>query len=290
MDKSRLICESIADRLRVSPEIHPQDFIFRFIQERITNETDEQAIENYFNDGAKSAQKLNKILTEICGFGSDQIHLLEFASGYGMVTRHIKKVLPYCVTTSCDIHQQAVRFIHENLETEAILSTSQPEDLILDKQFDVVFALSFFSHMPKDTFSRWLKKLATFAKSEGYLIFTTHGLLSQKLLHRNFEFDEDGFYYRQKSEQRDLNKKEYGTTFVTPQYVINQLAQIPNLILNYFHEGYWWGHQDVYIAKIEAKYIASPRIVNIVKNLQGRSLSFILKKLIQRVRSKYTVL
>jgi 2-polyprenyl-3-methyl-5-hydroxy-6-metoxy-1,4-benzoquinol methylase len=53
------------------------------------------------------------------------------------------------MTTAYDIHQQAIQFIQEKLKTEAVLSASRPEDLDLNRAFDVVFALSFFSHMPK---------------------------------------------------------------------------------------------------------------------------------------------
>jgi hypothetical protein len=172
--------------------------------------------------------------------------------------------------------------------TETVLSTSQPEDLFLDKKFDVVFALSFFSHMPKDTFSRWLERLASFIKPEGYLIFTTHGLRSQRMLQQRFKFDDEGFYFRSVSEQKDINTEEYGTAFVTPQYVIDKLAEIPNLPLQYFHEGYWWGQQDVYVAKAVEEYIAPSRIVNIAKiifrDIRERSWRSLMKKVIHKLK------
>jgi 2-polyprenyl-3-methyl-5-hydroxy-6-metoxy-1,4-benzoquinol methylase len=247
-DKYRSVCESAAQRLTVNPEIHSDDFIFRFVFENPSFESREQAIEYYFNDGANSARKLRAILTDICGFNGKRLHLLEFASGYGCVTRHIKNVIPFCLTTSCDIHEAAVRFIKGRLGQEAVISTSRPEDLYLNQSFDVVFALSFFSHMPKSTFTKWLNKLASFVKPEGYFIFTTHGLLSRVFFH-NCKLDKDGFYFSTASEQKDLNEEEYGCALVKPQYVFDRIFEIPNITLRYFHEGYWWGHQDVYIFK-----------------------------------------
>lgn len=249
LEEYKLLCQNAAQRWGVSSEVHPEDFVFRFVVEVPAFESKEKAVEYYFNDGANSARELHKILVDICGFGDDRLNLLEFASGYGCVTRHIRNVMPFCRITACDIHQQAVQFIQEKLGIEAVLSASRPEDLDLNRLFDVVFALSFFSHMPKKTFARWLKELSSFVRPEGYFIFTTHGLSSRRFF-KNCQFDKDGFYFYPTSEQKDLSTKEYGSTVVTPQYVFNRIFEIPNLALKYFYEGYWWNHQDLYIVKV----------------------------------------
>jgi len=70
--------------------IHPQDFIYWFCCKH-PRHTLESAISYYFSDGAHSAEKLDGIVREL-GFERGQpIKLLEFASGYGCVTRHLKK-------------------------------------------------------------------------------------------------------------------------------------------------------------------------------------------------------
>ena len=87
--------------------------------------------------------------------------LLEFASGYGCVTRHIKKNPDYDVV-SCDIHPQAVDFLRSRIDVKAIQSMHVPEEFAPVDKFDVVFALSFFSHMPKSSFGRWLRAYVQF--------------------------------------------------------------------------------------------------------------------------------
>jgi 2-polyprenyl-3-methyl-5-hydroxy-6-metoxy-1,4-benzoquinol methylase len=213
------------------------------------------AVDYYFYDGANSSKMLHRLLTEICGYGQKQIRLLDFASGYGCVTRHLKNHIPFCMHTACDIHPEAVRFIEDKLSVNTVLSTHKPEDLNMKKTYDVVFALSFFSHMPKSSFSRWLRKLASIVKPEGFLIFSTHGLVSRRKHFNKCKFDEEGFYFRHSSEQKDLDTAEYGMTVVRPEYVLEQIFKTPNLTLKYFHEGYWWNHQDIYIAKSTAEQI-----------------------------------
>ena len=247
LDNYKGVCENASQRWKVTAEIHPDDFIFHFLFNNPSFQSKEKAIEYYFSDGFNSANKLYSILQDICGFnGEKEINVLEFASGYGCVTRHIKNVIPFSVITACDIHPQAVQFIKESLGTEAVLSASRPEDLSIYQEFDVVFALSFFSHLPSKTFSRWLRKLVSFVKSGGYFIFTTHGLESRKFI-PECQFDKDGFYFQSSSEQKDLDPKEYGLSCTLPKYVLARIFEDPKGVLKYFHEGYWWKHQDVFI-------------------------------------------
>jgi SAM-dependent methyltransferase len=250
LDQYKPICEVEAQKLGVSPAVHPEDFIFHFLLNLPLFRHDARdAIAYYFQNGFDSAQKLRQILTTICRFdGGQRIQLLEFAAGYGCVTRHFRNVIPFVQTSACDIHPQAMRFIEETFGIAAALSSSQPEDLILEQNFDAIFALSFFSHMPKSSFSRWLKRLASFLRPGGYLIFTTHGIESTSLI-SECRFDPDGFFFRSTSEQRDLDVEEYGTACTLPTYVIRQIFDQSNWALIFFQQGYWWTHQDLYVVK-----------------------------------------
>lgn len=242
IEQYKPICENEAKKLEVSPAIHPEDLIFQFILNLPNYQSKaESAIEYYFQDGFNSTQKLSHILTTICRFnGTQKIKLFEFASGYGCITRHLQNVIPFVEATACDIHPQAMQFIAENFKTATVLSSVQPEDLILEQKFDAIFVLSFFSHMPKTSFSRWLKKLASMLKPGGYLIFTTHGIESSKFF-PDCQFDADGFYFKSNSEQSDLDAAEYGTACTLPTYVMGQIFNEPQWALSFFQQGYWWG-------------------------------------------------
>lgn len=279
IDQYQSMCKREAEKLGASPAVHSEDLIFQFLLDHPNFQSKaDKAIAYYFQTGFDSTQKLNTILKTICRFdGAQRIQLLEFASGYGCVTRHIKNVIPFADTTSCDIHPQAMQFIDENFNTATVLSTAQPEDLILEQKYDAVFALSFFSHMPKTSFSRWLKQLASFLKPGGYLIFTTHGIESTTALQVS-EFDAEGFYFRPDSEQNDLETAQYGTACTLPAYVINQIFNESNWTLNYFQQGYWWGHQDVYVIKLndastneKLKRVVQPTSV-LAEKIKGSSL------------------
>lgn len=158
--KLQNMCSASAKKQGVSPDVHPNDFIFHFLITNPTFSTQEDAVDYYFSDGAKSATKLSCLLYSDLGYKKETpLTLLEFASGYGCVTRHLKGQLPDVTVVSCDIHPEAVKFINKSLFTKTLLSESVPENLIFDEKYDVIFALSFFSHMPKSTWGRWVKAL-----------------------------------------------------------------------------------------------------------------------------------
>ena len=60
----------------------------------------------------------------------------------------------------------------------------------------------------------------------------------------------DGFWFRSESEQKDLSTDEYGSTVVTPRFVISEVDQMKDLgRLTMFQEAFWWHHQDLYVIK-----------------------------------------
>ena len=232
----------------VDPTIHPGDFMYWYCCQH-PSLTLEQAIRYYFWDGGRSAAMLASLLAELGVPKAPPIRLLEFASGYGCVTRHLRKNSDYDVV-SCDIHPQAIDFLKNQIKVKAIPSVDIPEEFAPADQFDVVFALSFFSHMPRRSFGRWLKALYSSLTVPGHLIFTTHGLKSCEnigiTLH---DIPADGFWFRAQSEQSDLDTAVYGSALCTPEFVVHEIDQLPGASLALFKHAHWWDHQDLFVVK-----------------------------------------
>jgi SAM-dependent methyltransferase len=230
------------------PDIHPDDHLFRFLCEH--PDIRERAHSEYFSSGRECALKLRRLIEEHRGAPSN-LRLLEFASGYGRVTRHMAAVLPEAITTACDIHPQAVRFL-TGLGLEAVGSSSVPERFHLGRQFDVVFALSFFSHLPRMTWTRWLRRLVDHVNIGGLMIFTTHGERS-----RNLAWPEsptsNKFLFSPVSEQIDLPGEEYGRSLTPFAFVYAKIAALGDMRLVRFQEAGWFGHQDIYVLRRASK-------------------------------------
>jgi SAM-dependent methyltransferase len=240
------LIERVAARFEVSAAVHPEDHIFRFIMEHPQFESDEAKVEYYFADGAKSARQFSELLHRYCE-PTRQPQVLEFASGYGCVTRHLIRDRGLQLE-SCDIHPAALEFLRDAIGVRALPSSRFPEEVSFPHDFDFVFALSFFSHMPITTWRRWLVRLSQSLKPGGVLAFTTHGMASRALAD-NPEIPESGFWFRASSEQADLAGEEYGTSIVTETFVRQSAETIPSIELAEVRPAYWWGHQDLYVLR-----------------------------------------
>lgn len=229
--------------------LHPADFIFQFLINNPVFKEKSNAVRYYFHDGMSSAKKLDSLVRELGFDVNSRPRILEFASGYGCVTRHFKNHLPYADFVSCDIHADAVDFIQKKIGVAAVVSSTTPELLDIPESFDLVFALSFFSHMPKSTWLRWLMALYLRVKPGGLLVFTTQGLETARKYMGNPTMPAEGFWFLPESEQHDLDGNEYGQTIVTEEFVWSQCRYLPNADVLKSMPAYWWGHQDTYVLR-----------------------------------------
>jgi len=235
-----------ARRVGVVPDIHKEDFIFQFLINNPSFNSKDDAVRYYFTDGESSSKKLLHLIPSFLNpLPPADVSVLEFASGFGCVSRHLVKQRGYKIT-ACDIHSSAVSFLARTIGVEALQSEHKPESFRPSKAYDVVFALSFFSHMPDATWARWLSVLFRAVKPGGLLIFTTQGRKSARFF-GDPALDKSGYWFRPDSEQKDLDTSEYGQTIVSPGYVFSKLAALPAAWPCFFEQAYWWGHQDTYV-------------------------------------------
>lgn len=246
----RRICHKAGARYAVCPEVHPQDFIFRFAYEHPGFPTPAQAIGYYFLDGRRSALKVRDWIHRLWPDRTTPPRVLEFASGYGAVTRHVSRLLalpPHC----CDIHPEANAFNAAYFGVTTLASAEVPEQLVLPHAYELIFVLSFFSHMPHTTWARWLKRLHDALAPGGVLLFTTHGETSRKHFPQA-QLDEQGFWFEPSSEQHDLNTASYGQTITSTDFVQARIQELPQATLLELREGEWWEHQDLWLLQRNA--------------------------------------
>jgi SAM-dependent methyltransferase len=233
-----------AKRHGVEPHIHPQDFMYWYtVDYAAPANAHAAAAINYFDGGAEHAHKIVGI-AEMPALAKKKIRLLEFASGYGRLSRHLKKYSNLDLVCS-DIHQEAIEFLSNSLGVRAFVSHSQPAAFLHEGKYDVTFVLSLFTHLPKLTFGHWLTKLYETVNPGGRLIFTTHGV-SHLASAPGLELPSDGFYFSAGSEQKDLNPSEYGVTITRPDYVFAAIREC-TASNNIFFEQEGFGTQDLWI-------------------------------------------
>jgi SAM-dependent methyltransferase len=170
--------------------------------------------------------------------------MLDFAGGYGRLTRFlIQELLPQHIWV-CDIYEDAVKFQQKQFGVHGIVSVRDPEDFESNKKYDCIFIASLFSHLPEREFIDWLKCLYNLLTPEGLLIFSVHDV---GVLPPGLKMEEKGILFIPESESRSLDMSDYGTTYVTESFVGTVIREITGEPRYYRKKrGLWW-FQDVYI-------------------------------------------
>lgn len=275
---SKLLHEKIAEEFHVSPFVHDEDFLLKWLQQCLPDE--ETAFRHYFDNGRESALRIKDIILRnqqpkgISTINIDSFSILDFASGFGMVNRHFSYVIPQAQVEACDIHPKAVSFHSQYLQLKCHPSSYDPKKLAINKTFDVVVALSFFSHIPSQTWLPWLKSLCDRLNEGGLLIFTTHGPSSGVAIGQEFVNKGLEFYFKPESEQDDLEKNKYGTACAHPNFSMRIISQLAGMHLSEYKQGVWWeGTQDVYV--LVKKSVRKRRLPLAFRRFISRNLSVI---------------
>jgi len=175
----------------------------------------EQALAAYFDSGRQIWKTVRQILS--WRFGSPRAcgRFLDFASGYGRLTRHIVAELPKESVWVSDIYAEGVAFQERTFGVKGIVSASDPQDLRCETSFDCILVSSLFTHLPAARFSGWLRRLGAALTPGGMLLFSVHDLS----LWREGPPPASGIAFRPQSESGSLSPEEYGTAWVSEEYV-----------------------------------------------------------------------
>jgi len=176
----------------------------------------DRAVTSYF----QNALEQFALVKHIAGWRGHIAKMLDFASGYGRLTRLlVHEHLADDVTVS-DILEGGMEFQRQQFGVRAILSVTNPQDFAAPDKYDLIFVASLFTHLPELTFLAWLRRLAELLTPNGLLIFSVHDEL---LAPAAFE---GGIKFESRSESRVLDVNDYGSTWVTEEYVRQQVASI----------------------------------------------------------------
>lgn len=204
--------------------IHPQDEMLINAMAGLKNEGLAKAV--YFRQGYEINQTLQTVLDwkvqHSVPKDKSHAHVLDFACGYGRATRFlVAEVNPGNVWAS-DIYAEAVEFQKATFGVNGFVSHHNPDAIVCDQRFDLIFVASLFTHLPQDRFEDWLKKLHSLLKPDGVVAFSVH---DQTLAHGR-AINDNGFLFLAESESRSLDKNEYGSTYVTEGYLQDAVARL----------------------------------------------------------------
>jgi SAM-dependent methyltransferase len=101
--------------------------------------------------------------------------MLDFGCGCGRVTRHWA-ALPRTRLAGSDYNPRLVAWCRANLPFAHFEQNElAPPVRYSDGDFEVVYALSVFTHLPEELQQRWMQELTRVLRPGGHLLLTLHG-------------------------------------------------------------------------------------------------------------------
>jgi SAM-dependent methyltransferase len=200
-------------------EVDPGDEMFGFLRDLCGGDA-ERALCLYYQTGSSIARVLLQVLRWRFGEPRAVPSLLDFASGYGRVTRFLLDEVPAAAVTAVDVLPRASAFQRRVLGVRSAVSATDPAALQLAGRFAAIFVTSLFTHLPEARFRAWLAALVARLEPGGVLAFSTHDLSLLPPEHR----PTDGFCFLPQSEIGELAVADYGSTWVDEDFVRGALG------------------------------------------------------------------
>jgi SAM-dependent methyltransferase len=205
-------------KLSLSPttfnvNIHEEDEMYLWGLQHVKSV--ELARQLYFWQGAQILDTVRQVAKWKFQSLSNVPCFLDFACGYGRLTRYVvQEITPDRVWAS-DIYAKAVEFQRQQFGVNGFVSVTDPATLVVDQRFDMIFVASLFTHLPERRFEQWFKTLYDLLTPNGILVFSVHdeGHMGQKPM------PPSGFLFTPFSESKYLELAEYGSTFVTEAFL-----------------------------------------------------------------------
>lgn len=201
-------------------------------------------------------------LALLCAQKAQPASVLDFASGYGRVTRFLAAEYPTARLAACDIDRRSVDFCAERFGSEPIYGHENPAQVEFGEPFDLVWVGSLLTHLPEPGWGAFFDFFERAVAPGGLLVFTFQGRAIAKRL-RDEQFAghylgdrernaalaesvrETGFAFTEYGVRGDRpHPSSYGVSLCEPWWVWKFLGDRPDWLVVSHMEGRW-GAQDV---------------------------------------------
>jgi SAM-dependent methyltransferase len=186
---------------------------------------------------------------------------LDFGCSSGRVVRVLVAAYPELEWHGCDPLAEAIEWARVHLAPISFVQSPERPPLPYgDRTFDLVFAISIWSHFAESAALEWLGEMRRIVRPGGRLVLTSHGLHSiacasaqgtrpagqleaiRDALYR------DGFWFTNEfgSEgDHGIRNPDWGTAFLSPEWLLTCTSGVWRVCA--FHPGRVQDNQDLYV-------------------------------------------
>jgi len=181
--------------------------------------------------GRACANDIDAALRTFARSLSSSRSILDFGCGCGGTLLWLRDLAPTASISGTDIDSSAIEWCRGNLPFANFNTNGAlPPLLYADASFDLVYAISVFTHLDEDYQFRWLSELKRIVKPGGTCLITLHGpgTWNEMPVHDQATLARRGFVFIRTDATRGLFPDWYQTAFHLQTYVESTFAK-------YFH-------------------------------------------------------
>lgn len=189
--------------------------------------------------------------------------ILDFPSGSGRVTRHLRAFFPQASITACDLYENHIIFCARHFAAVPKLSREHLEELAFDAPFDLIFCGSLATHLPQQGVEAALRLIARSLSPQGIAVVTFQGRHSDHIQKHKWKYLADRLYAQAERAVRRhgfgyvdyegpfravfAGQARYGVALVRPHWVMHALEGREDIRILGYAERAWDDHQDVLV-------------------------------------------
>ncbi|MDQ3822105.1 MAG: class I SAM-dependent methyltransferase [Actinomycetota bacterium] len=204
-------------------------------------------VEWFLRGGRLAAESIRAALSRHGRRIEDVGALLDFGCGCGRVTRNWL-TLPRTDVFGSDMNEDAVEWCRRSLPFATFVRNGLAPPLAFENErFDLVYALSVFTHLPEDLQAAWMRELQRVLRPGGLVLLSTHG---EHYLPRLTAEERDRFAAGEVVVRwEEVAGTNLCTAFHPPSYVRDRLAAGLE-VLEFVAEGAKGNpHQDLFVLR-----------------------------------------
>ena len=166
----RSVPRNIVARLKGAPDGLPlPPARLMFLVQGTTN------VQEFLTDGGTTAQAVIDVVNANGVKFTSLRTILDFGCGCGRVIRHLHAI-PGIQLHGSDYNREPIEWCRQRLRFARFELNGLAPPLAYERdQFDLIYALSVFTHLPESLQLSWMSELARVLRPGGHLLLTTHG-------------------------------------------------------------------------------------------------------------------
>ena len=178
-------------------------------------------IKQHIDDVKRVADILVDCLESDGANHDDIASVLDFGCGCGRILRHLKETLPGAKLVGVDVDQELLSWAEINLAQigDWHLNGYEPPSRFAASTFDVIYAISVFTHLTEETQQSWLTEFARILKPGGRALLSVRELRPKDLQRKEWDHVNDsGMAIRNR--KREVARRSWtGRDAVLEEYI-----------------------------------------------------------------------